>query len=231
MNKKSLITMLVALCLVAAVGVGATLAYFTDSDEKTNVVTMGKVDIELTEDSQANTEKGITAGTYNEETQGYDYAALVPGQTVSKIVGVSVDKDSNPCYIRVKVQSDVDILDLNTNYTTFAEEGQMWWYNADEKCFYYSRALNGGESIQLFNTLTIPAEWDNAKASTGFSIVLQAEAIQADYLGDDVIGRWGDIITTWNLTNRNLDPKNIEIKKYNAPIAVVADEPATEPIG
>ncbi len=222
MNKKSLITMLVALCLVAAVGVGATLAYFTDSDEKTNVVTMGKVDIELTEDSQANAEKGITAGTYNEETKGYDYTKLVPGQKISKIVGITVAKNSNPCYVRVKVNSDVDILDLNPDYIK-ADEELMWWYNATEKCFYCQKALKAEDAVNIFNTLTIPAEWDNAKASTGFSIVLQAEAIQADYLSDDIISKWGDtIITTWNLGN-------IKIEELGAP--ATSDAPATEPIG
>ena len=48
--KKSLITMLVAIVLVAAVGVGATLAFLTDSTkEKVNTFTVGNVDIELTE--------------------------------------------------------------------------------------------------------------------------------------------------------------------------------------
>ena len=40
MNKKKLLTMVLALVLIGAVGVGATLAYFTDNDSATNVVTM-----------------------------------------------------------------------------------------------------------------------------------------------------------------------------------------------
>ena len=49
MKKKSLVSVLAAVCLIAVVGVGSTLAYFTDSDAATNVVTMGHVDIELDE--------------------------------------------------------------------------------------------------------------------------------------------------------------------------------------
>lgn len=49
MDKKKMITMLVALTLVATVGIGATLAYFTDKDAVTNVITMGKVDVSLEE--------------------------------------------------------------------------------------------------------------------------------------------------------------------------------------
>ncbi len=47
MKKKKILTMVAAVALVAVIGVGATLAYFTDKDSKTNVVTMGKVDIDL----------------------------------------------------------------------------------------------------------------------------------------------------------------------------------------
>ena len=52
MKKKSLVSLLAAVSLVAVVGVGSTLAYFTDSDVATNVVTMGHVDIVLTENGQ-----------------------------------------------------------------------------------------------------------------------------------------------------------------------------------
>ena len=45
MKKKSIITMVAALAFVGAIGVGSTLAYFTDNDAATNVVTMGHVDI------------------------------------------------------------------------------------------------------------------------------------------------------------------------------------------
>lgn len=52
MRKKSLLSMLVALSLVAVIMVGATLAYLTDkTDEVVNTFTIGNVDIDLTEPS------------------------------------------------------------------------------------------------------------------------------------------------------------------------------------
>lgn len=52
MRKKSLISMVVALSLVAVIMVGATLAYLTaKTDDVVNTFTIGKVDIKLTEPS------------------------------------------------------------------------------------------------------------------------------------------------------------------------------------
>ena len=48
MNKKVLSTVLAGALAVTAV-VGGSLAYFTDTDEKTNTFTVGNVDITLTE--------------------------------------------------------------------------------------------------------------------------------------------------------------------------------------
>ena len=49
MNKKKLLIMLSSVALIAVVGVGATLAYFTDSTELFNEVVTGYVDITISE--------------------------------------------------------------------------------------------------------------------------------------------------------------------------------------
>ena len=51
MNRKKVATLMVSLGLLSVVGVGATLAYFTDNAEQENIITMGHVDIDLTEES------------------------------------------------------------------------------------------------------------------------------------------------------------------------------------
>ena len=88
MNKKSLITMLVALCLVGAVGVGATLAYFTDKAEVENKVAMGHVDIDLYE-----TENG------EETAEGLEFTNIVPGDVLEKDPTVRVAQDSEDCFV------------------------------------------------------------------------------------------------------------------------------------
>ena len=49
MTKRKILLLAMALCMVAILAVGGTLAYFTAEDSADNVFTMGYVDIELEE--------------------------------------------------------------------------------------------------------------------------------------------------------------------------------------
>ena len=66
--KKKIFMMTLAACLIVLSIVGTSLAYFTDTDAKTNVFTAGNVDIELTYD----------------ETD----TRLYPGQTYEKVATI-----------------------------------------------------------------------------------------------------------------------------------------------
>ena len=48
-TKKKIISICLAVCLIAIAVTGFSLAYFTDNDSKTNTFTVGNVDIELVE--------------------------------------------------------------------------------------------------------------------------------------------------------------------------------------
>lgn len=86
MKKKILSLCLIAVLLLTAIG-GATLAYFTDTDSKTNTFTTAKVDITLVED-------------FDE-----DNAKLLPGQAnaVKKEVYVKNESNSETSYVRVHI--------------------------------------------------------------------------------------------------------------------------------
>ena len=47
MSKRKILALASAVCMVAILAIGGTLAYFTDKDEATNTFTTGKVDITL----------------------------------------------------------------------------------------------------------------------------------------------------------------------------------------
>ncbi len=49
MSKRKILLLATALCMVAILAVGGTLAYFTDNEQKNNVFTAGGIDIELKE--------------------------------------------------------------------------------------------------------------------------------------------------------------------------------------
>ncbi|MBE6977157.1 MAG: hypothetical protein E7438_00740 [Ruminococcaceae bacterium] len=80
MKKKVLALALVVILAITAVA-GATLAYFSDTDEKTNVFFSGKVDITLNE-------------VFDEET-----AQLIPGVDIQKDVTISLSQDSIESYV------------------------------------------------------------------------------------------------------------------------------------
>ena len=84
MNKRKLMLVAVALCMVAILGFGGTLAYLTDTDNATNVFTVGNVKIELLEEFNA------------------ENAKLLPNIPVTKKVTVK-NTGSEEAYVRVHI--------------------------------------------------------------------------------------------------------------------------------
>lgn len=88
MNKKVVAIALTCAMLLTCV-VGGTLAWLTDkTNTVTNTFTIGDINIELTEEGAEN------------GTQNYDF---VPGDTLDKEPKVTVEANSEPCYVFVKV--------------------------------------------------------------------------------------------------------------------------------
>jgi len=181
MNKKSLITMLVALCLVGAVGVGATLAYFTDKTDVSNKVTMGHVDIDLFE-----TQNG------DETAEGLEFKNIVPGDTLKKDPTVRVAGDSEDCFVRVKVEftgfalTDADKAALLDDIDT-----DVWTYV--DGYYYHNAKMTAEEEAKLFEEVKIPTTWGNAYADAAFEINVYAEAIQADNTGETAVDAFANL--------------------------------------
>ena len=186
MNKKKLLTMILALVLIGVVGVGATLAYFTDNDSATNIVTMGHVNIELKEDAWTYGEDGITGVT--------------PGQVLEKDPTITLVGDSLDAYVRIKLvvtgfegveNADVYKEDVLENLVL----GEGWKKVGDY--YYYGSELtkDNASTTALFEKVTIPVEWTNDIAKATFNIEVYAEAIQADNLADDFFAEDG----SWNI--------------------------------
>ncbi|MBO5258961.1 MAG: hypothetical protein J6B26_01105 [Agathobacter sp.] len=188
MNKKKLIPLLSAVALVAAIGVGSTLAYFTDNDAANNVVTMGHVNIELDEPE------------FSAENENNTIKNVVPNQTITKDPTITVVAGSESCYLRAKIEitelNAEQIADLLEN-TNIGED----WVLAEDGYYYYQNSVsksNEDQTVDLFDTVVIPAEWGNEVADMTFEINVTAEAIQADNFTPEtdeagVINGWNDI--------------------------------------
>ena len=98
MKKKTILVAAIAVMLVAALVVGGTLAYFTDTKDAKNTFTVGNVSIDLNEQQKG--ENGLVPFEQNKQ--------LVPGKSndgnaVSKIVTVS-NKGANDAWVWVELK-------------------------------------------------------------------------------------------------------------------------------
>jgi predicted ribosomally synthesized peptide with SipW-like signal peptide len=99
MKKKTILVAAIAVMLVAALVVGGTLAYFTDTKTETNTFTMGNVKIALNEQQKG--EKGLEPFVKDKQ--------LVPGTSsdgnaVSKIVTVTNTSEHNDAWVWVELK-------------------------------------------------------------------------------------------------------------------------------
>ena len=175
MKNKKLLTAAASTALVAVVGIGATLAYFTDSDETTNTVTMGHVDITLTEEEEAYPGEGLV---FND---------VMPGDVLDKTPIVTLEEDSQDAYIRMKMDIQATSGNITAEDLDELSQGLMeditgtdtGWYLGGDGYYYYNAILSAGDQVTFFDTVTIPGSWKNNTADGTFTIQLTAEAIQA----------------------------------------------------
>lgn len=206
-NRKKLIAGALSICLVAAVAIGGTMAYLTDSEKVTNTFSVGDLDITLTEPE------------WDDETDGKD---LVPGDTEKKDPTITaVEHDS---YMRVVMEiqdkegnaiTDKDRLDLilqtiryaspalsedssyslndlntvptvNSDFTLVADKSSsdtnvtgVYYYN-------YNDVLKEQATATLFTNIVIPTDWNQTQLQKlgEYKIVIQAQAIQTDNFED-----------------------------------------------
>lgn len=184
MNKKKLFTLVGSLALVGVIGIGATLAYFTDSDTETNVVTMGHVDIDLDEP------------IFSQENENNTITGVVPNQPIYKDPIISVQQGSEDAYIRAKIEftglDDTQIKQLRANINV---DKSKWYYNETDQYYYYQGTLLAGQEVYLFDTVVIPASWGNEIADETFQIKVTAEAIQARNFSPRI---YDNTIVDWN---------------------------------
>ncbi len=94
MNKKKILSLALVVCVAAILAIGGTLAYFTDTDSKTNTFTVGNVEITLNE----------------KDAEGNDFVQdqkLYPGtktqNNIAKVVTVTNNEDSEDAYLWVEI--------------------------------------------------------------------------------------------------------------------------------
>lgn len=105
-NAKRVIVLLLCAVLLVGASVAGTLAFLTSQDEVTNTFTVGNVQINLDEPA-VEPETGKVKDDKSRTEDGNKNVRMIPGRTIDKEPTVTVLKDSEDCYVRVKVTVDV----------------------------------------------------------------------------------------------------------------------------
>ena len=192
MNKKKIGTGLIALALVGVVGVGGSLAWFTDNDAATNVFTTNHVEINIDE---------TTTETENatKDENGITYSHVEPGDKISKNVTVTKAANSEDAWVRlvIRVTGDKVVTALTDNDTTndivFKKgetELELTWTpvtNDENKVVAATATYDTDASLvgadaswNPFTHVQVPTTWGNHFADATFTVELTAEAVQYD---------------------------------------------------
>lgn len=185
---KKTLTMILSLALVAALSIAGTLAYLTSTTQKVeNTFSVGKVSIDLDEGKFDK-----ATGTHNpsERVKANDYGTLVPGVEYDKDPIVTVKKDSEDCYVFVKVQNGLGTYESDavgyTNIDAQIEANGWTAYTTDGATGVYYRTVTKSDADQKLNVFgNFMIDGDDVTAGTVISpIIIKAAAVQKDGIAD-----------------------------------------------
>ena len=166
-SKKSL-TALIALILIICLAVGGTVAFIvTQTQAVKNTFTPADVEVDIQEVFQNNAKSSITVLNVDD-----------------------ADKEDVPCYIRVKLVSNIQ--DNDGNVLRAAPLGKISlgndWIDGGDGCYYYKNVVEVGQS-----TSNLLAEGASITLTDGQVVEVLAEGIQA-MPKQAVIDAWGQTI-------------------------------------
>lgn len=191
MSLKQKLLTLSAVAIVAALSAYGSVAYFTAEDTARNVITAGKLKIELQE-------KMLTSD--GEKTVPFeDRLGVMPGSEVSKIVEVK-NTGGQDAWVRVSVnkaielaegvEDEVDLslisFDLNTDY----------WTEKDGFYYYTAKLAPGHTTEPLFTAVTFAKTMSNQYQNSKAILTVNAYATQTVHNGNTALEAAG-----WPETN------------------------------
>ena len=168
-KSKALLLALCAVLLVAASVLG-TLAYLTSQDQVTNTFTVGKVKINLDE---------APVNEYGEEVEGNrvkeNTYKLIPGHTYTKDPTITVDDESEDCWLFAKIENGLG------NFGTINVDTNKWTLvtGTTNVYAYYVAVSAEDEPVVVFSEFTFASNADPSQYNDK-QIVVTAYAVQKD---------------------------------------------------
>ena len=172
MKRKLLILSL--LVILAALTAAGTLAYYTDSARTHNVITSGKVNIDLLEWADEARTKPFK-----------DKQGVMPGTKVTKIVEVK-NTGTGAAFLRLYVEKNVygaDQKPMESEPVSLNFNDTDWTYS--DGYYYYNRPLEPGKTTEpLFTTVTFDPLMGNEYQNATAHVKVIAYAVQSANNGD-----------------------------------------------
>ena len=201
MKKEKIVIAAVILLLVFVVG--GAVAYFTDTDSKTNTFTIGSVDITLTEDGW-----DALADTNNNDIP--DAAEdMMPGESVTKDPLINNVSTKNPAYVFAKVEVPC------TTVESPATPEEIFTYTTNAGWTELSTAAvactNGGTATHVYyygsnGTLTVLAKAADASTPTSTTNpVFSSISLRSTLTGNEgLTGNKNVVVTGYGIQTEGL---------------------------
>lgn len=163
------VVLVLALSLLVGGAIGGTLAWLTDkTDEIKNVFTIGNINIELTETEQ-------------------EYK-MVPGTTIAKDPTVTVEADSENCYLFVKLEKsdnfdDFLTYDMADGWTELDGEAGVYYREVESSDNALEFSVLAGDKVSVKANVT-KAMMDGLTEETYPTLTVTAYACQSEGMAD-----------------------------------------------
>ena len=221
-KKKVLITLcaLLGVVMVSVVSILGTVAYLTSSAAVSNVFTIGKVGITMTESKVDLDGVKVDNGATQVDTNTYH---LVPNKTYSKDPRITVDAGSENSYLFVLVRNDLESIEdpsqptiaqqlATKGWAKYTKASTGWVYvwvgtdanvnydtektKAEGSAFTYTAKTVTPGTYEVFDTFSIAPKADVTTFGAA-KVTLTAVAIQDSGFENNVDAAWAAVVETY----------------------------------
>lgn len=153
---------ILSILLIATIGVGVTLAYFTTTATVVGDITLGDPVTVL-----------ITQGGANVQSLTFEGKAL-PGTVYDQPIGISAPDNVSEALVRAKLT----ISDADGETTIVQATTTDSWQKGTDNYHYYKGTITSNGAADFVTAIKIPTDLTNADANRVFNINVVVEAIQ-----------------------------------------------------
>ena len=197
-------TILAAVVLLLVFVIGGAIAYFTDTDEKTNVFTIGNVDITLTEPSW-----NLTDTNNNNIPDAAE--DMLPGESVAKDPTINNVSTKSPAYVFVKVEVPCTTVTTGTPEEIFTYTVNSGWTELNVSNSLPVACTSGGTATHVYyygsnGTLTTLAKAaDDSTPTSTSTAVFSSVTLRSTLTGNEgLTGEKNIVVTGYGIQTEGL---------------------------